>query len=316
MESQLVQGYECLSSCLGYYINQSFPAISGSEICLYGGAFFVSFDEQSHVFSTPIYESNFVFLEKNGIPYKHGFVNDNDPDGFVSKSLAAGENLIFKVSADCLMYDRVFRQADNSTHYICITGEDENNYHVVDCYVPSRIPSCFSGSVSKSEILSAWEGKGYEYILLGTPDLNSDQVLCCIKKNIKRSIGTYCGLVEHTSDCRGEKEIFKLLDYIAKIMDEPDFRNATLYINYQLKIYGFISTKIMLSQFLKRRGICSNVCEEYDSLIAKWQSVCMHVVKLGITRKESQYEKIQTMVQSLVEEEHQILTSIYEFLTH
>ena len=72
----------------------------------------------------------------------------------------------------------------------------------------------------------------------------------------------------------------------------------------------------MLSQFLKRRGICSNVCEEYDSLIAKWQSVCMHVVKLGITRKESQYEKIQTMVQSLVEEEHQILTSIYEFLTH
>ena len=70
-DGKLVQGYECLSACLGYCFSCKYPEITGSDVCILGGGMNVYYDTSEHILSTPLYESNYVFLNENNIEFEH-----------------------------------------------------------------------------------------------------------------------------------------------------------------------------------------------------------------------------------------------------
>lgn len=306
----LVQGYECLSACLGYYFSADYPEITGSDICIYGGALNVSYQPETHVLATPMYDSNYVFLDENKIAYTHDYLNPKDAETFVSKCVNGKRRLILKVCSELLSYNRVFKQAEHSTHFINIVGETQNQYRVVDCYVPTREPSVFDGYVDKEEIISAWQGKNFEYIVLDEIRLESGKVCEKVNKSIVNFIQGYCGLSPALDVETGEQAVMRLLRYIEERMETPEFRNITLEINYELKIYGFLSSKIMLTKVLGRVPVYAELCGAYEAVILNWSNICMHLVKLGITRKREQFEKLLESVTRVMKAERDILLDI------
>lgn len=311
---RLVQGYECLSACLGYYMNEYYPEITGSDICIYGGALNVSYDMETHILSTPMYDSNYVFLKENAITYIHDCLDTDDVDVFVFDCMDRDKKLILKVCSEQLSYNRVFKQAEHSTHFINIVGETENQYHVVDCYVPTREPSVFDGFVDKEEIKSAWKGKKYEYLIL--EKICFDYVSVCekVKEVIVKSIQEYCGLSSLSNRQTGEDAVLQLFSYIGNEVANPILHEITMNINYQLKIYGFVSSKIMLTKVLRRYLVCDDLCTMYEAVILNWNNICMHLVKLGITRKREQYDKLMEKVTQLMKTERDILLGVLEKL--
>lgn len=306
----LVQGYECLSACLGYYFSADYPEITGSDICIYGGALNVSYQPETHVLATPMYDSNYVFLDENKITYTHDYSNPTDAEAFVSGCVNGKRRLILKVCSELLSYNRVFKQAEHSTHFINIVGENETQYRVIDCYVPTREPSVFDGYVDKKEIISAWQGKEFEHIILDETSLEYERVCEKVNKSIANFIQKYCGLDPLFGDETGEQAVMRLLRYIEEQMETPEFRSITLEINYELKIYGFLSSKIMLNKLLGRNPVYADLCRAYEAVILNWNNICMHLIKLGITRKREQFEKLLESVSRVMKAERDILLDI------
>ena len=313
---RLVQGYECLSACLGYYMSAYYPEITGSDICIYGGALSVSYNRDTHIISTPIYEANYIFLKESGISYVHDCLCKGYIEGFVTSCIRAEKKLIIKVCTGQLTYNRVFKQAEHSTHFVTIVGETINEYHVVDCYVPTRRPSIFDGLVDKKEVISAWQGKNYEYIILEDMELEYDNVCEKVKKSIIESLQLYLKSEISSEEMTGEKAVRTLFNYLGEKVKDPDLQKIMLDINYQLKIYGFISSKAMLVQTLKKYANCYFICKQYEEVIASWNNICVLLVKLGITKKWEQYEKIQEKVIQTLDRERKLVLEILEKLLY
>lgn len=312
--NSLVQGYECLSACLGYYINKYYPEITGSDICIYGGALQISYNAETHVLSTSMYESNYVFLKENTIDYTHDCLQTTDVDVFISDCISNNRMLILKVCSEQLSYNRVFKQAEHSTHFVNIVGETVRQYRVVDCYVPTREPSVFDGFVDKEEIKSAWEGKNFEYIILDEVSLDYDCICEKEKGAIVNFIQEYCGLGSLSDRQTGEDAVMQLFSYIGDEVENPNLYRITLDINYQLKIYGFISSKVMLAKILRKYSAYADLGALYEDVILNWNNICMHIVKFGITRKREQYEKLLEKVTQVMKNERDVLCGVLKKL--
>ncbi len=312
--NRLVQGYECLSACLGYYINKYYPEITGSDICIYGGALKISYNEETHVLSTPMYDSNYVFLKENTVAYIHACLQMDDVDAFISECISNNRKLILKLCSEQLSYNRVFKQAEHATHFINIIGETARQYHVIDCYVPTREPSVFDGFVDKEEIKSAWGGKNFEYIILDEISLDCDCICAKVKEAIVNFIQEYCGLSALSDRQTGEDAVIQLFSYIGNEVENPNLHRIALDINYQLKIYGFISTKVMLAKILSKYATYADLCASYEGIVLSWNNICMHLVKFGITRKREQYDKLLEKVTRVMEAERDVLLGVLKKL--
>ena len=243
----IVQSYECLNSCIVNAINYFGITLSSSDIFFLGNGLQIKYDNSD----TPnigayLYESNFDFLDRYNYKYKHSYSNSFDSKRLIDDVLLKKKIISIKVSSTFLTYNRVFSQTSDSSHFVNIIGQDENNYYIVDGYVPTLVPSVFEGYVSKEEILRAWSAKNYEYVYIEEyKDISNvkDEANKCFFDSIDYYI--------YESKSTGIYSFLSMVDDIKKYIQEPNFRQIMLDINYKIKIYGYLTSKYYILEKIK-----------------------------------------------------------------
>lgn len=313
-DSKLVQGYECLSACLGHIFSCKYPEITGSDVCILGGGMDVYYDASEHILSTPLYESNYVFLNDNNIEFENNKSDALGAESTITNHIENGLQQIIKVNSHDLTYNRVFRQSNHSTHYVIVDSEIQGKYHIIDCYVPTREPSVFEGYISKEEILRAWKNKEYEYIVMENVEINLDLLKKRMWETIVKHIRDYCGIDTSIVANRGEQAVYNAILYLGEQMHNSNFYELAKKTNYQFRIYGFISSKYMLQSVLERNKAFDELCSLYRQVIHDWNNICFLIIKIGIGRKKELYDQLLYKVERVLKDEKQILLNIYELL--
>lgn len=310
-EYRLIQGYECFSACIGNVLGYINHDISGNEIIILGDGMKVIYDSNKKIISSEMYASNLRFLNKFRISYVRD-VCDSPlvAESFLCEMLDRSSKLILKTKAQLLTYNRVFSQAGNSAHYINVLGYNEDNLYICDGYVPTMRASNFSGWVSKEELLEAWKGVGYEYLILQDVDIvRSKNIRQCLKAKVLKGINDYITGENDNNLYFGQAAVLKLFEDI-KEKGTDNNREDILEINYQLKIYGFLSLKNILKEVLVKDN--SMYTDEYEKAIREWNSICIMLVKCAIENKDNLYDLLFKRVKQCVKEEEQLLKLIYK----
>lgn len=300
----VIQGYECLNSCITNCFNYYGIPISSSDIFFIGKGLQITYENINEPnIGAYLYESNFEFLKKYNISYIHS--NSNKALNLIINSINIGKPIIIKVSSTYLTYNRVFKQTDNSTHYIIVENMDNDNFLIIDGFVPTVVPSRFRGYVKKEEILQAWEAKNYEYILINEykeiPNIKNDSL-----KMFKKLIKIYL----KESDEMGLYTLRKLVIDLKIYVEANNFRQMMLDINYKIKIYGYLTSKYYILEKIKENDEWSNLYDEYKDLVEKYNMLTFSLVKFGITRSNDVYLRILNNTFDLLEKEKNILKKI------
>ena len=300
-----IQGHECLSSCIGNILNIKYPQISGDEIIIDGGGFEISYDPVNEIIGSPMYKSNFVFLNQNNISFRYDrLFSKEEAARYLEKVIEEEKYMIIKVDAKQLSHDRVFSQASNSPHYLNVSKVNKGEVYICDGYVPARNVTVFEGYVSMDSILSAWGGTEYEYLLFDHyPTINVRDVMTNIELNLWNDIKKYCAGGIKSGIYYGKDAIKKMIDDYKMCDDVKKIREA----NYQLRIYGFISMKEIVCNLLEKKQHQKENAQVYFWVIQEWDRICMTLVKAVFSRKAEQYESLIKKVDACIEREDSIL---------
>lgn len=304
---QSVQAHECLSACIGNMMACKYPTISGNEIVIAGEGLRVKYNTDTKVFVSPMYRSNFRFFEKYGITYQHEKLDAcQNPKAFIQDALEAGKYLFARLDARKLTYDRVFRQVEHASHFVNVTGTSEDTFSVCDGYVPSKVAATFMGEISREELLAAWKEMEFEYILFDSvPDLDENAFYREMWEELKNSIQIYRQGGRDDKYCYGKDaitELFRELDYLN--------RDRVFEVNYQLKIFGFLSLKQIVCEILKKIPDTKEILEEYYQILADWEKVCTLMIKIGLSGRKEQYATLMERMYHCVELEDRVLEKI------
>lgn len=313
---EVIQGYECLSSCISNYLSLSGIHITGSDILFIGGGFRVSYTKKSLELGTDIYLSNFRFMDNMDVSYEHAKLDPHiDPLDFLKYNIMNEKKICLKVGSEYLKYNRVFNQSGNSPHYINILGIKDDQVYICDGYVPTRIPSVFKGWVDISMVVNAWKSMCYEYILMIKINQMNEELLTNIAfEKVKQSIIAYLagGIVD--IHFLGHNAILQLNEELDELFKLSDMRDVTKKINYQLRIYGFISVKIILYEKLKQLYGSSINLDYYANIIDQWNKICSILLKSGYTNKRDDYKKVYEKITECTNKENEVLFSILKDL--
>ena len=158
--------FECLNASLANYMRFYNLGITPSEIFFLGDGFNIAAINNPHFHITSnMYISSFNFLDSLKFDYIHDTCI-TDPMIFLRESILGNKAIVIKVASKYLNYNRVFRQAENASHYINAIGLCENKICISDGFVPTREPSSYQGWVSLNDILEGWGEKEYEYLCI------------------------------------------------------------------------------------------------------------------------------------------------------
>lgn len=312
-EYNLVQGHECLSACLGNYLNYLYPDLTGNEIIIAGEGFRVTYDSEKKVIGTPFYDANFKFLRKYGILYKKNNCGKNQEE-FIRKCIRAGKKMIIKVDASQLTYNRIFKQAKNTPHLLNILGEKENEFYICDGYVPTREASVFEGWVSCRSVIKAWKKMNTEYIILGKQiEIDSQKIKLDMMTILHKNIKEYITGGSKDNISYGYTAILQLLEDIKKQMGKLDIQKLILEYNYQIKIFGFLSMKIILREILVKMNMME-LANSYNDVIKYWNNICMFLVKMAFSKRERNLQELQNKIMDCISIEECILLQIMNII--
>ena len=318
-EYHTIQGYECLSACITNYFNYLGLLVSGSDIFFVGGGFVITYEKKKKSsIGAKLYESNFMFLKNMSIPFQHTNLEESkDVMKFLRKSIEDEHFIAIKVSSECLEHNRVFKQTESSPHYLNILGYDDstNNVFISDGYVPTFNPTVFEGWVDTNGIIEAWRRMDYEYVKLDLADIkiSADEMHRIAIMNMKFGIQQYLNKSKQrlSSKFFGKEAITKLFEDILLMFDmQIDLKTVALDINYQLKIYGFITSKRFILQKLIILKMNECYLEQYSKIIDKWNQICNLLVKAGISRNKKSFELTLEKVNESINEEEKVLYEI------
>lgn len=304
---QPVQAHECLSACTGNIIAIKYPSVSGNELVIAGEGFRVTYNSDTKILGSSMYHSNFQFLGKYNVAHQHKKLDlSDDPIAFVKKVLGARKYLLVRLDAKLLTYDRVFKQANHSSHFVNIMGVFQNCFCICDGYVPTKTASTFIGEVSVSELLTAWKGMDFEFFLFDSiPDLDVTGFLQDVRNELVNSIRIYR---------QGGKEgnLFKGKDAVIELFRELDYLSSdrVFEVNFQMKIYGFLSLKQIVCEVLKKMPGANEILDDYYQVLAEWNKICMLMVKIGLSSRKEQYADLLERVYKCVEAEDKVLERI------
>lgn len=219
------------------------------------------------------------------------------------ESSNTNENMLIciKVSSTFLTYNRVFKQAENSSHFIIVEKIKDDKFKIIDGFVPTLIPSTFEGEVNVEEILNAWEGKNFEYIVIKEYKKEKNYKLEAINKFYFMK-NQYIIKDEKT----GVYSFFTLIKDLENYILKNDFKQLILDLNYIIKIYGFLTSKYYILEKIEDKNKYAN----YKLIIDKYNMISFSLVKLGITKNATLYNQIRTNVQTLIEQEINVLKEV------
>lgn len=302
-----VQAHECFSACMGNIMASKYPWISGNEIVISGTGFRVVYHRDRKMLSTNMYHSNFRFLEKYNVKYLHDTLKlGDDPLHFVSKTLDAQKYLILRLDARQLTYDRVFRQAEHASHYVNLLAVRGDKLLLCDGYVPAKTATTYLGEVPCGEIWNAWREAGWEYYLFDdVPALEETEFRRDVAKELENSIRIYRQGGRAGEDFFGKNsaaEMFRGLDYLN--------RDRVFEVNYQLKIFGFLSLKQIVCEILKKNPNGKDALEEYEQILSEWNKICTFTVKIGLSSRKELYDALLERVHDCMEAEDKVLEKI------
>jgi len=315
-----IQGYECLNSCITNYFNYYRIPVLGSDIFFGGKGFEISYRLiPKPTIGSRLYESNFKFMEKMMISYEHSKCKNNiDAICFLEKCIINEICVAIKVSTEYLEYNSVFKQTQGSQHYLNVIGIDNEKikFYISDGYVPTYRPTVFQGWVDASRIMLSWSSMSYEYVIVPISDvhINIPAIKNITNINVRCGIENYLATNSHQDIVYGESSILKLIeDLKLRFEKSNDLRKAIIDINYQLKIYGFITSKIYLYEYMINIKV-GNLSEKYLAIIERWNKICLFLLKVGFAQKSEQYDILYKKIDALVSYENIILKQIYEAL--
>lgn len=305
-----VQSYECLNGCVCNLLNLWGYPIKCSDVFFIGGGFEVEFLDKGDSFSiySKAYNSNFDFLKKYEIKYH--LKSDENMSGARQQLIdlvLRNTYIAVKVTSLVLNYNRVYSQTESS-HYVIVCGYDEENdsFYIMDSYVPTMIPSSYSGWIDANIFVQGWEKTGYTYITLKKNSKLSSEV---IKKDslqaMRTALNNYCNPIIPNENM-GEKAILALFDKIRKC--EKDLMPGwTKEANYQLRVQGPISTRCFLMEKMRDFGD-ETLYNEMETCISKWNMICMMLLKTGISKNPKGLETVFLQGTELLKKEKNIMT--------
>ena len=293
-----IQGHECLSACVGGLLGFYNKDVTPNSIILLGNGGIIKYSETEDIMTTNMYAANFKFFDRYDIQYKVRKVENGSDFQSVDFQLREEVNKrntpILKLVSNHLPYSRVFSQAQNATHYICLIGYDEADYYILDNYVPSSIPATYSGKIEKLNLIKCLSDGSYIIVedIIGNIDIGKDLV---------NSVINYIDFYMQG----GKDEYFQYGQDAAlnffKVVGNRGARNTVsklLDYNFQLKVYGFISLKsIFINIFSKLTSKISCIqaqscIEKYKQIIGEWYNISMYMLKCGHTKKDENYQKL------------------------
>lgn len=317
------QGYECLNVCISNYFSYQNIKISGSDIFFEGNGFLVEYsgDKTYPSIKAALYESNYIFLDKMKISYKHSLFEDSyNADLFLKNQIKNESHIAIRVSTDYLSYNKIYQQTQNSPHFINVIGYDEleNKFYVSDGFVPTYNPDKYEGWMEYEELFNAWHHMNFEYIVLELNsriiDYDKDLSIIKMKQGINRYLKTDNPIFRET--IYGKRAIIELFQDLSEIFDNPKYniKNIIFDINYQLKYHGFITSKMFTLQKIIEIGMDSVLCEQYKSLIEEWNKFCLLMLKIGISKNKNSFENLVKIVNEISLREEKILKDILNCL--
>lgn len=308
-----LQGYECLSSCIGNYLMYDGININASDIFFLGNGFNITYNINEKIIKTDMYEANFKFMNLFGVKYEQkSFTDRISAIEFLKKSVLCEKKVIIKVSSSFIKYNRVFSQSNNSPHYINVIGIKQDEVYISDGFVPTRIASVYEGWISLDQIVSAWEAMEYRCLILNFDKINFDKNMIenNIKFKIQKGIKSYLDGGIYSDFCYGVTAARKLLSELNELILKDNFYESVVFMNYQLRVYGFLSSKNMILAKIRDFGLSANVCEGYENVINMWEKVLLLLIKVGISKKLDTLDELISTVDDCIENERSVLNDI------
>ena len=302
-----IQGHECLSACLGNIFNLFYPNVSSDKIIIAGNGIDVRYDMSTKIVDTPMYKANFVFLDQYNINYTHNCINNqNQAKDFLDNVLERKQFIVLKLDASFLSYSRVFNQTSNASHFLNILGKENSMYQFCDGYIPTRKAGVYKGNLDEDILFAAWENKNYEYLnLIELPD-ELIEFDIDVENKLYQSLIQYCQGGKINNQCIGKDAIWN-----AFLDCRDDFSKERAYeLNYQLRIYGFLSTKEMIYSVINENHKLTKYSEQYKRIIMEWDSLIMSYLKIAFAQKKNKLDEFFEKLDSCIEKEIQLLSDI------
>lgn len=318
-----IQGNECLNACMANYLNYTGNKIQGNMIFWGGGGFhLLDKREGEYGIVTDAHKNHFNFTEKYKIPYVTGrFLNDSDKaKQYLKEAIYAERMVIIETKANYLTYSTVFNRTMESSHFINVIGisEDESQLYISDGYVPTVIPSTFEGWISFDVIFKAWQEA--EFLYNEFQDL--DEALY-EKLHIESINQFYICLDDYlnpeaTKDSEwncGEKIIrgvFEdMTDYCRENMDMVSIIEE---MNFYMKAYGFLFSKFFIVEQLIAMDVEEKIITSYKDIISRWNNLCFYMLKISVTKRWKDIQKLQQRAFQLIQDERQILLLVLKLV--
>lgn len=303
-----IQSHECLSSCIGNILHKKYPSITGNEIIINGRGFRVLYREQPVQLMTEMFGANFIFMKKYGIGFEScKLANGDEPEKHLNNLLADGLNVILKVNANTLVHNRIYKQVDEAPHYINVIGEKNNKYEIIDGYVPTMEASSFKGEIEKKVLFEAWKQYGNRaYIVYDNFSLDEELIFRETMIELYNSINNYYNSRKKKELVYGEAAILKFIDSVRFGIS----REEAKMLNYQLKIWGFLSVKQMIIELLSNQNIFNDIVNQYKNIINKWNKLSLLILKVSISQRKETINELVNQMRNCVEEEEELLKNI------
>lgn len=312
-----MQGYECLGACLSFQLLYDNVIVFPEEICFLGGGFKVWYEKGNKIglLSTSAYKANFNFLQRYNIKYDIKSATSEDEARCILKEmLKKKKKIILKVSANKLTYDSVYSKADTASHFINALDRDGNSIYIFDGYVPKIRPKVFEGWVKENDIIKAWQGRQFKYIVLENDNVRIENKYDEVKTAVTDGIRAYVSSGVNENEIYGQNAIMQIWMDFVNLENVNDIAKYALNINYQMRVFGFVSLKQMLICLLNRWNVKYSLTEEYSAIVDKWENVCMALIKCSYSKRVSDSRKIAEQVLLIIAEEKQCLLEILNVL--
>lgn len=292
-----IAGIDCFNACLTSYYRYHGFKINEYDLYYIGEGYneeYKMLPEGPHIFYS-IFCSGHNFLRESGEKTVHDFFTDSTlAKDMLINNVLHEKNISIVVRSDYLKYSRTFNAAGNIGHLLNVIGfNSENNKILIsDCYVPDvKTSSSFEGWLNFEDILIAWEGMRYEYYIF-YPTAASE-ILC---KNIDYYLLKYVKSYNYLKLEEFWTLSFEFLDDVFFSGDCVVIKDILYKLNYQLRVFGFLSDKIYFLQMLKHKFDNDPIIEKYQNIVSQWNILCLKLVKLSLTANLSLYDKIKNEI--------------------
>lgn len=311
------QGYECFGACVSNYLQWKQVNITASDLFFLGDGFKIYYEKSIERIVSNMYKAGYAFLNNYDMKYSIAQAENRfNAKKILNRHIRNESMIIIKVSAEGLNYNRIYKQAGNSQHYVNIIGLLDEDVYVSDGFVPTRKFSVYQGWICLEDIMEAWEREKYEYIILDEIKSNLDEIEIqeSVLIKIMESIKEYTAFSEKNGVIYGYHSIIALLNDLRERVLAHDIylEERTLFLNQQLRVYGFLSSKKMLLDRIKGYAINADIVCGYDQIIEFWSKNLMKMVKIGFSKDINDFERMYKCMVTYLDDENKLLDKLYE----